>query len=235
MGVISGNLLLGNRSATASAQTRCGADQSRSVAIHYAGRSSLHLFDKVPLVLKTILAIVAIAILAGALQAQQQDLGGWKVYTPEFGEKFAAGKPACDLPRVTTDADFNQMKLPLDAGSFYLPREFSTQPLKRPSRAEWIAPDQTRLDVYVDSIPIGFMASNGINVRHSLLCALLIDGRHVVVDRVEITIDDDSHYLATLPIFAALGRVINTTIQAPSAERRDTLLAHLMTASLNKR
>lgn len=185
-------------------------------------------------ILLAILAILAIPLLSGASLAQAQGSAQGKKYTPEYGEGLAVGKPACNLPRVTIDADFSLFQMPLDAGSIYLPKEFTAQQQRRPTNAQWMAPDRTILGVRVDSMPIGIMASGGASFQRSPQCILLIDGRHAVVDRVQIATEGDTTYVAMIPVFTASGRVINATIQAPSAERRDELLARLVKAGLNK-
>jgi len=181
-----------------------------------------------------LLAIVAIALLASVPRANAQGPAQGTKYTPEYGEGIAAAKPACDLPRVTIDADFSLFQMPLGAGSIYLPKEFTAQQQRRPTNGQWVAPDRTILGVRVDSMPIGIMASGGANFQRSPQCILLIDGRHSVVDRVQITTEGDTTYVAMIPVFAASGRVINATIQAHSAERRDEILARLAKAGLNK-
>jgi hypothetical protein len=191
-------------------------------------------FNEVLRVRKLLVAIMAIPMLAGVHRAQAQGSKQGQKFTPEYGESLAVGKPACDLPKVTIDADFSLFQMPLDAGVIYLPKEFTTQEQRRPSHAQWMAPDRTILGVRVDSMPIGIMASGGANFQRSTQCILLIDGRHAVVDRVRITTEGDTTYVAMIPVFAASGRVINATIQAPSAERRDELLARLAKAGVNK-
>ena len=187
--------------------------------------------------LKTLLIIIAIPLSSGVLRAQEPGADHPATRTPEFGEKLAAGKPACALPRVTIDADFWLAQLPLDLGSIYMPKDYTAQPRKHPSTAEWMAPDGTKLDVRVDSFPIGVMSTNasGAKLERSPQCVVAISGHHAVVDRLRITTDTDTYYLAMIPVFAASGRVINATIQATSEERRDDLLAHLVTASLTEK
>jgi hypothetical protein len=177
------------------------------------------------------LAIVAAALLAGAPHVMAQA----NKYSPEYGEGLAAGKPACDLPRVTIDADFTLFQMPLDAGQIFLPKEFTAQQQRRPTNGQWMAPDHTILGVRIDSIAIGIMATNGANFQRAPQCVLLIDGRHAVVDRVRVATGTDTTYIAMIPVFAASDRVINATIRASSAERRDELLARLAKAGLNKK
>jgi hypothetical protein len=180
------------------------------------------------------LAILAVILLAVAPNAKAQGSAQGKKYTPEYGEGLAADKPACALPKVTIDADFSLFLMPLDAGRIYLPKEFTAQQQRRPTNGQWVAPDRTILGVRIDSMPIGIMASGGANFQRSPQCILLVDGRHAVVDRVQITTEGDTTYVAMIPVFAASGRIINATIQAPSAERRDELLARLAKAGVNK-
>jgi hypothetical protein len=180
------------------------------------------------------LAIVAVALLVVAPNANAQGSAQVKKYSPEYGEGLAAGKPACALPRVTIDADFSLFQMPLDAGQLYLPKEFTVQQQRRPTNGQWVAPDGTILGVRIDSMAIGIMAAGGANFQRSPPCILLVDGRHAVVDLVQISTEGEAHYVAMIPVFAAQGRVINATIQARSAERRDELLARLAKAGLNK-
>jgi hypothetical protein len=177
---------------------------------------------------------LVVLLLVGASLAPTQGSAQAKKYSPEYGEGLAAGKPACGVPKVTIDADFTLFQMPLDAGSIYLPKDFTVQQQRRPTNGQWVAPDGTILGVRIDSMAIGIMAAGGANLQRSPQCILLIDGRHAVVDLVQISTEGDIHYLAMIPVFAAQGRVINATIQAPSAERRDELLARLAKAGLNK-
>jgi hypothetical protein len=154
--------------------------------------------------------------------------------TPAFGEGLARGKPRCDLPSVPNAAG-KADSLPMSAGTIKLPVDFTAEPQERPSSKRWDGADSTTFTVLVDSFPMGGMAHSGgggMNFEHSPACALSVDGRHAMVERVRVAMKADTIYLAIIPVFARVGGIVNASIEAPSAKRRDELISRFAASSL---
>ncbi len=181
--------------------------------------------------------LIALSFMAVAARAQGYNPAA--EFTPDFGEGIAKGRPACELPTIAKVADARVEQLPLGAGTIELTADFSAEPQKRPNSNTWNATDKTSFSVLVDSFPMGGLASSGgggggVHFEHSPGCVVSISGHHAMVDRVRILMKSDTIYLAIIPVFAKLSGIVNATIQAHTAERRDELLARFAAASLTK-
>jgi hypothetical protein len=155
--------------------------------------------------------------------------------TPEYGEGLAKGKPVCDLPPVPKAAAGKAESLPMGVGTINLPADFTAEPQERPRSKRWNGGDSTTFTILVDSFPMGGMAhggGGGVKFESSPACAISVDGHHAMVERLRVVMKADAIYLAIIPVFARVGGIINASIEAPSAKRRDELISRFAASSL---
>ena len=184
--------------------------------------------------LKTLVVMLALSIMVGVARAQDFDPA--HEFTPEYGERLTIGKPLCELPKIASAPGARAEQLPLGAGTIELPPELAAEPQKRPKSKSWTSTDKTQLTVLVDSFPMSGLASSGpAHFESTSPCVLSISGHRAVVDRVRIMMKADTIYLATIPVFAKPGGIVNVTIQARSAQKRDELISRFAKASLTGR
>ena len=182
------------------------------------------------LTLLALLATAAIAMRSRAQAPEPRDM-----FTPEFGEQLARGKAPCELPRIRQAVATNQDSLPLGAGTIELPRDFAAEPQERPSSKRWVATDSTTFTVLVAPSPMGGLAhSGGGGVRFVSApdCAILASGHHAMVERVRVVMSADTMYLAIIPVFARTGEIVNGSVEARSAKRRDEVVAYFAASKL---
>ena len=157
------------------------------------------------------------------------------MFTPEFGEGLAKGKPLCRLPPFPKAATGRAESLPLRAGTIELPVGFTAEPQERPASKRWTGDDSATFTVLVGPNPMGGMAhsgGSGVVFQNAPPCVISIDGHHAVVERVTAALESDTIYLATIPVFARPGGIVNASIEAPSAKRRDELISRFAASSL---
>jgi hypothetical protein len=177
--------------------------------------------------------LTAISLIAMRARAQVSKPGD--LLTPEFGEGLAKGKPRCDLPPVPKAATGKADSLPLGAGTIELPVDFTAEPQERPASKRWNGGDSTTFTVLVGSYPMGGMAHSGgggVKFESSPACAISVEGHHALVERVRVVMKADTIYLAIIPVFARVGGIVNASIEAPSAKRRDELISLFAASSL---
>jgi hypothetical protein len=186
---------------------------------------------------KRILFALMVSLLTAA-SSRAQGLEAGALYTPEFGEGLAKGKAACNLPRVQQSAATKVDSLPMGAGNIRLPIDFTAEPQERPNSKRWNGGDSTTLTVLVGPSPMGGMAHSGggnVGFESAPACAISVDGRHAVVDRVRVVMNADTIYLAIIPVFARPGGIVNASIEARTAKRRDEMIARVAALSLAHR
>jgi hypothetical protein len=182
---------------------------------------------------KTFFALMASSLIA--MPSRAQDFKQSALYTPEFGEGLAKGKPQCDLSPVPKAATARTDSLPMGAGTITLPVDFTAERQERPSSRRWNGDGGTTLTVLVAPSPMGGMAHSGggnVGFVSAPACAISVDGHHAVVDRVRVVMKADTMYLAIIPVFARTGSVVNASIETPSRQRRDELLSRVAEMSL---
>jgi hypothetical protein len=177
--------------------------------------------------------LTAISLIAVRSPAQAHDHDN--TFTPEFGEGLAKGKARCDLPPVPKAAAGNIDSLPLGAGTIRLPVDFTPEPQEHPTSKRWNGADSATFTVLVDSFPMGGMAhggGGGMKFERAPACAISVDGHHAMVERVRVEMKADTIYLAIIPVFARVGGIVNASIEATSAKRRDELISRFAASSL---
>jgi hypothetical protein len=182
---------------------------------------------------RVFLALLATSLAAMPSRAQAPRPSG--TATPEFGESLAKGKAPCELPRLRQAVPTRGDSLPLGAGTIDLPADFTAEPQERPSSKRWIAADSTTFTVLVGSFPMGGLAHSGgggVKFESAPACAVLASGHHAVVERVRVAMNADTMYLAIIPVFARTGEVVNASIEARSATRRDEVIAYFAASRL---
>ena len=182
---------------------------------------------------RILLALLATSVVAMPSRAQAPKPGD--MFTPEFGERLARGKAPCELPRIRQPVATNRDSLPLGAGTIALPRDFIAEPQERPSSKRWIAADSTTFTVLVASSPMGGLAHSGgggVKFESAPGCAILASGHHAMVERVRVVMSADTMYLAIVPVFAKTGQVVNGSVEARSATRRDEVIAYFASSTL---
>jgi hypothetical protein len=176
-----------------------------------------------------------IASFLTAMPSSAQDLKPGDSLTPEFGEGLAKGKAQCDLPRVPQSAATKAESLPLGAGTIKLPADFTAEPQEQPKSKRWNGDDSTTFTVLVVPYPMGGMAHSGgggVKFVSAPACVISVDGHHAVVERLSVVMRADTVFLAIIPVFARPGGVVNASIEAPSAKRRDELISLFAASSL---
>jgi hypothetical protein len=182
---------------------------------------------------RILFVLMATALTAMPSRAQNSKPGD--LPTPEFGEGLAKGKPPCDLPRLSQSAATKVDSLPLGAGTIKLPADFTAEPQERPTSRRWNGGDSATVTVLVGAFPMGGMAhggGGGVKFESSPACAISVDGHHAMVERLRVVMKADAIYLAIIPVFARTGGIVNASIEAPSAKRRDELIAFFAASSL---
>jgi hypothetical protein len=190
-------------------------------------------FERSCTVKRILLALLATSVAAMPSRAQAPKPGD--MFTPEFGEGLARGKAPCELPRIRQAVATNRDSLPLGAGTIELPRDFTAEPQERPSSKRWIATDSTTFTVLVASSPMGGLAHSGgggVKFESAPACAILASGHHAMVERVRVVMGADTMYLAIIPVFAKAGQVVNGSVEARSASRRDEVIAYFASSAL---
>jgi hypothetical protein len=194
-------------------------------ALHFVGRSC----D----VKRILFALMAASLTAMPLRAQ--DLKPSDSLTPAFGEGLAKGKPLCKLPRVPQSAATKAESLPLGAGTIKLPVDFTAEPQELPKSKRWNGDDSTTFTVLVAPYPMGGMAHSGgggVKFVSAPACVISVDGHHAVVERLSVVMRADTIYLAIIPVFARPGGIVNASIEATSAQRRDEIISRVAAISL---
>jgi hypothetical protein len=192
-----------------------------------------HLVHRNVLVKRMLVALLAISLTAMTSRAQASRPS--KAFTPEFGEGVAKGKAPCDLPRLGQAVATKSDSLPLGAGTIDLPVDFTAEPQERPSSKRWIAADSSTFTVLVGSSPMGGLAHSGgggVKFESAPACVIQASGHRAVVERVRVAMGADTMYLAIIPVFARTGAIVNGSVEARSAKRRDEIIAYFAASRL---
>jgi len=178
------------------------------------------------------LALIATSLVA--VPARAQGAKPSDIPTPEYGEGLAKGKPLCQLPPVPKAATGRAESL-VGAGTIILPAGFIAEPQERPTSKRWMGDDSATFTVLVGPRAMGGMAHSGggdATFESAPPCVISVDGHHAVVERVKVVMQTDSIYLATIPVFVKPGKIVNASIEAPSAARRDELISRFAASSI---